>query len=169
MYENRSFEQCFGSLGVAISICTLTVSIGKLLTPYYLFYSLFFSVIIITSLTLYQHHQYQLQFSRDKNTFSDRDLTEDHSFWSINIKKSNKRHSKMKSKKLPTGNSCRDVITKKQKGIHRRIVQALSTDTNEYMSSSERSAGKFHRQWYQRKRAATSPSIQEASIILGGL
>ena len=59
MKMDKSYEAFFYSLGVAIIICTLLVSIGKLITYYYFLYIVVCSLLILFSLVIYDYYTYQ--------------------------------------------------------------------------------------------------------------
>ena len=138
-----AFEEFFSSLGVATVTCTLVVSIGKLLTPYYLFYILFFSIIVITSFIGQQY--YQLETKRSTNGQSkiapNELLVEHQSFPSPKIKKRDKRRLNEKLKPCTDGNMAQ---TKQGIGKAGKFLEVLSSDTKVYMSSAERGTSKVH-------------------------
>ena len=61
MKIDESYEDFFYSLGVALIICTLFVSIGKLITDYYFLYVVICSLLIIVSLTIYDYRRHKVE------------------------------------------------------------------------------------------------------------
>lgn len=58
MKVEKTFDDFFRSLGLAITICTLIVFFGKIITDYYFFYIIFYltaTVLLLTFLSWYRH------------------------------------------------------------------------------------------------------------------
>ena len=64
MKIDRSYEDFFYSFGVALTICTLLVSVGKLITYYYFFYIVICSLLIIISLMIYDYYAYKAALTK---------------------------------------------------------------------------------------------------------
>ena len=63
MRRDKSFDGFFNSFGVALVLCTLLVSIGKVISYYYFLYIIIFCVLIIFPLAIYDYRRY-----KDTNT-----------------------------------------------------------------------------------------------------
>ena len=75
MKTDRSYEDFFSSLGVALIICTLIVSIGKLITQYYFCYIIICSLLIIISLMVYDYYKYKRESKQLKKAAEEQYLS----------------------------------------------------------------------------------------------
>ena len=53
---DRSYDGFFNYLGFAVILCTLLVSVGKLITCYYFFYIITLLILILISLTIFDYY-----------------------------------------------------------------------------------------------------------------
>lgn len=63
---DRGYDELFASIGVALVICTLLVSIGKALTYYYFIYITVIFLLILIGFGIYHYHNYQIKLLKLK-------------------------------------------------------------------------------------------------------
>ena len=76
MKLDKTFQGFLNSFGIAIITCTLIVSIGKYITPYYFFYSITSLLIILIILTSYNYYIYKVEISSLKQAREEKRITD---------------------------------------------------------------------------------------------